>query len=301
MNGSSATGVLDVVWRQQHSPRIDGTLAFERLDLTSLLASFLPAHPAAAATGTPDMSFLKQVDLDLRLSAEEASYGAITLTDIAAGVITNNDRASLDIGDSTYSGGSLSGRIALAKDGANGGQLQLSLKNANLAPVAASLGLQGPLPLGRGVVSIDLATTEPLQSMTMGGVSGEIHYSAVDGALTGFNGPEFERLAGEGGFFNISQAGDGSFAFGTAEITARLRGGVAELTKADIRGEGRTLSLAGLIPYRNGSLALAGAIRPDDATVPPVRFFVGGSWPNAIISPLATIPALPLSITSTLR
>ena len=40
-----------------------------------------------------------------------------------------------------------------------------------------------------------------------------------------------------------------------------------------------------------GSLALAGAIRPDDPTLPPVRFFVGGSWPNAIISPLATIPA----------
>jgi AsmA protein len=293
VNGSSATGVLDVAWRQHHSPRIDGTLAFERLDLTSVLASFLPAHPASAATGTPNMSFLKQIDLDLRLSAEEASYGAITLTDIAAGVITNKDRASLDIGDSTYFGGSLSGRIALAKDGAKGGQLQFSLKNANLTPVAAGLGLQGPLPLGRGVVSVDLATTEPLQAMTMSSVSGEIHYSASDGALTGFNGPEFERLAGEGGFFNVSQAGDGSFAFATVEIIAKLRGGVAELTKADIRGEGRTLSLAGLIPYRNGSLALAGAIRPDDATVPPVRFFVGGSWPNAIISPLATIPALP--------
>ncbi|CAN7227309.1 AsmA family protein [Pararhizobium sp. LjRoot255] len=292
VNGSSATGVLDVAWRQHHSPRIDGTLAFERLDLTSVLASFLPAHPASAATGTPDMSFLKQIDLDVRLSAQEASYGAITLTDIAAGVITNKDRASLDIGDSTYFGGSLSGRIALAKDGAKGGQLQFSLKNANLTPVAAGLGLRGPLPLGRGVVSVDLATTEPLQAMTMTSVSGEIHYSASDGALTGFNGPEFERLAGEGGFFNVSQAGDGSFAFATVEIIAKLRGGVAELTKADIRGEGRTLSLAGLIPYRNGSLALAGAFRSDDATVPPVRFFVGGSWPNAIISPLATIPAL---------
>jgi len=291
LNGTSATGVLDVAWRQQRSPRIDGTLAFERLDLTSLLASFWPVHPASNSTGAPDMSFLKRINLDLRLSAEEASYGAIALTDIAAGVIANNGRASLDIGDGTYSGGAFSGRIALAKDGADGGQLQFSLKNANLTPVAAGLGLQGPLPLGRGMLSVDLATTEPLSAMTMGGVSGEIRYSAVNGSLTNFNGPEFERLAAQGGFFNINQAGDGSFAFTTAEIVAKLRRGVAELTKADIRGEGRTLSLAGLIPYRSGSLALAGAIRPDDTTLPPVRFFVGGSWPNAIISPLAAIPA----------
>ncbi|MEK1931030.1 MAG: AsmA-like C-terminal region-containing protein, partial [Pararhizobium sp.] len=187
--------------------------------------------------------------------------------------------------------GSLSGRIALAKDGADGGHLQFSLKNADLSPVAAGLGLQGPLPLGRGVLSVDLATTEPLSAMTMGGVSGEIRYFAINGALTNFNGPEFERLAAQGGFFKVNQAGDGSFAFTTAEIVAKLHRRVAELTKADIRGEGRTLSLAGLIPYRSASLALAGAIRPDDTTLSPVRFFVGGSWPNAIISPLAAIPA----------
>ncbi|WP_349437318.1 AsmA family protein [Pararhizobium sp. A13] len=292
LNGTSATGVLDVAWRKQRSPRIDGTLAFERLDLTSLLASFWPAHPASKSTGAPDMSLLKRINLDLRLSAQEASYGAIVFTDIAAGVIANNGRASLDIGDGIYSGGSFSGRIALAKDGVDGGQLQFSLKNADLTPVAVGLGLQGPLPLGRGVLSVDLATTEPLPAMTMGGVSGEIRYSAANGSLTQFNGPEFERLTAQGGFFNINQAGDGSFAFTTADIIAKLRGGVAELTKADIRGEGRTLSLAGLIPYRSGSLALAGAIRPDDTTLPPVRFFVGGSWPNAIISPLTTIPAL---------
>lgn len=300
LNGSSATGVLDVAWREQHSPRIDGTLAFERLDLTSLPALLLPMQPASAASGTPDMSFLRRINLDLRLSAQEASYGTVTLTDIAAGVIINNDRASLDIGDGTYSDGSLSGRIDLAKHGANGGQLQFSLKNANLAPVVAGLGLQGSLPLGRGVVSVDLATTEPLSVRTINSVSGEIRYSAIDGALTNFNGPEFERLAAQGSFFNISRAGDGSFDFATADIIAKLHGGVAELTKTDIRGEGRTLSLAGFIPYRSGSLALAGAVRPDDTAIPPVRFFVGGSWPNAIISPITTIPALQPSVTSTL-
>ncbi|MBP1861926.1 AsmA family protein [Rhizobium herbae] len=289
LEGASATGVLDIAWNRARGPRVDGTLAFDRLDLTALASSFLPLQLA----GSPDMAFLKQIGLDLRLSAQEASYGPIALTDVAAGIMAENGRASVDIGDGTYAGGSLSGRIALAKDGGDGGQLQFSLKDADLAPVAATLGLAGPLPLGRGVLSVDLSTAEPLSKMTPGGVSGEIRYMVDNGTLRDFNGPEFERLAAQGRFFNISEAGDGSFAFTSAEITATLRNGMAELTKADIKGEGRILSLAGIIPYRNGSLALAGAIQPDDTAIPAVRFFVGGSWPNPVISPLAAIPAKP--------
>lgn len=291
LDGASATGVLDVAWNGARGPRVDGTLAFDRLDLTLLLSSLLPLQPQSDTANRLDMSFLKQLRLDLRLSAQEASYGPLTLTDVAAGVMAANGRASVDIGDGTYAGGSLSGRIALANDGAEGGQLQFSLKDADLEPVASSLGLAGPLPLGRGMLSVDLSTAEPLSKMTPGGVSGEIRYMANNGTLKNFNGPEFERLAAQGRFFNISQAGNGSFDFITADIVATLRNGIAELVKADIKGEGRTLSLAGVIPYRNGSLALAGAIRPDDSAIPAVRFFVGGSWPNPVISPLAAIPA----------
>lgn len=293
LDGASATGVLDIAWNRASGPRVDGTLAFDRLDLTALLSPILPLHSQSDIDTRPDMVLLKRISLDLRLSAQEASYGPVTLTDVAAGVMAENGRASIDIGDGTYAGGSLSGRIALANDGADGGQLQFSLKNADLVPVAASLGLAGPLPLGRGVLSVDLSTTEPLSKMTLGDVSGEVRYMVNNGTLRNFNGPEFERLVARGSFFDLSQAGDGSFAFTTTEIIATLRKGVAELARADVKGEGRTLSLAGIIPYRKGSLALAGAIRPDDTAIPAVRFFVGGSWPNPVISPVAAIPAQP--------
>ncbi|URK88849.1 AsmA family protein [Rhizobium sp. RCAM05350] len=160
-----------------------------------------------------DRALLNQFSLDLRLSAQEASYGSVALTDLAAGVMVENGRASVDIGDGTFAGGSISGRIALANDSAEGGQLQLALKNADLAPVAASLGLTGPLPLGRGVLSVDLSTAEPLSQMTAAGASGEFRYSANNGTVANFDLPEFERLAAQGHVFNVSHATNGSSRF----------------------------------------------------------------------------------------
>ena len=286
LDDSDATGVLGVAWDQSRGPRIDGTLAFDRLNLTPLLSSVFPLRQKASTGNGPEIALLKQISLDLRLSAQEISYGPAALTDVAAGIMVENGRASIDIGDGTFADGSLSGRLALANDGGEGGQVQLALKNADLASVSASLGLAGPLPLGRGMLSLDLSTAEPLSKMTADGVSGEFRYAANNGTVVNFDLPEFERLATLGNVFNISHDTNGSFTFIRAEIAGTLRKGVVELTTAGITGEGKTLSLAGTIPFTNGKLALAGAIRADDTATPAVRFFADGRWPNPVISPL---------------
>ena len=293
LDDSDATGVLGIAWDPQRTPRIDGTLAFDRLDLTPLLASVFPLAPEPNTQTEPETALLKQISVDLRLSAQEIIYGAAAVTDAAAGIMVENGRASIDIGDGTFADGALSGRIALANDGAAGGQIQLALKNADLAPVAASLGLAGPLPLGRGMLSLDLSTTQPLSKMTADGMSGELRYAANNGSVVNFDLPEFERLAALGQAFNISHATNGSFAFTSADIVARLRQGVVELATADIVGDGKTLSLAGTLPFTKGKLALTGAIRADGRETPSVRFFADGAWPNPVVSPLSSVPAQP--------
>ncbi|KQY48835.1 AsmA-like C-terminal region-containing protein [Rhizobium sp. Root483D2] len=293
LDDSDATGVLGIAWDPQRTSRIDGTLAFDRLDLTPLLASVFPLAPEPNTQTEPETALLKRISVDLRLSAQEIIYGAAAVTDAAAGIMVENGRASIDIGDGTFADGALSGRIALANDGAAGGQIQLALKNADLAPVAASLGLAGPLPLGRGILSLDLSTTEPLSKMTADGMSGELRYAANNGSVVNFDLPEFERLAALGQAFNISHATNGSFAFTSADIVARLRQGVVELATADIVGEGKTVSLAGTLPFTKGKLALTGAIRADGRETPSIRFFADGAWPNPVVSPLPVAPAQP--------
>ncbi|KQV34026.1 hypothetical protein ASE23_03320 [Rhizobium sp. Root73] len=288
LDESNATGVLGIAWNETRGPRIDGTLAFDQLDLAQIISS------AQSGSVLPlDRTLLQQFNLDLRLSAQEVSYDTAALTDVAAGVMVENGRASIDVGDGTFAGGTISGRIVLANGGTEGGQMQFALKNADLAPVAASLGLTGPLPLGRGILSVDLSADRPLQTLTKDGISGEIHYSANNGTVVNFDLPEFERLAAQGRAFSISHATNGSFPFMTADIAATLRKGVVELTSADITGEGRTLSLAGTIPVSSGTLALVGGVRAGDDPTPATRFFVDGSWPNPLISPLPAIITQP--------
>jgi AsmA protein len=293
IEGANATGVLDIALPADRLPRIGGTLAFDRLNLDTLFLALSPTPtPSGGIARAIDTDFLEWLRLDLRLSARQAKLGPVTLTDLAAGVMAGDGRASFDIGDSGYSGGSLSGRVAISEQWINGGgQLALSLKNADLGVAASQFGLQGPLPLGRGNLSLDLSTDKPMWAMTLADLSGRIRLAVNEGTLVNFNETTFETLVAKDAFFSLSEVAAGAYSFSTADIEATLKEGVADLTRAEIVGEDKVLSLSGRIPYRTGSLALAGILKPADAqdTALPLRFFVGGSWPNAVISPLAVL------------
>lgn len=285
---SSATGVLDLSWSLPRRPHLGGTLAFDDLDLTPLIGPFLPALKKIDHRAFPQGNTTVRPQIDVRLSARQARYGSVSLTDVAAGIMIENGRASLDIGDSTYQGGSFSGHAEVS---AGGSLIRGALRRADLAAVASAFGLDGPLPLGRGTVSVDLSSPARLSETGTSDLKGTIAYDATDGVLTHFNTGEFERLARLGAFFNAAQVADGSFSFSSAELRATVSNGTAELTKADITGDGRTLSLAGIISYASGSVALAGALRPEDPALAPMEFFIGGAWPGVVVSPLAAIPA----------
>ena len=77
--------------------------------------------------------------------------------------------------------------------------------------------------------------------------------------------------------------------FQTADIEASFGQGSARLNQALFTGQTGSLSVNGVIPYRTGSLALAGTFIDALNAGQRLRFFVGGSWPNAVISPLSIL------------
>ena len=70
---------------------------------------------------TIDTSFLSQLVLDMRFSAQTATLGNISLTDVAAAARIEGGRATFDVGDATAYGGSVLGRVTLAESGIEGG------------------------------------------------------------------------------------------------------------------------------------------------------------------------------------
>ncbi|MEI2297938.1 AsmA family protein [Ensifer sp. MJa1] len=291
VGGTSATGILDVSAPAGDAPRIDGTLAFDRIDLNGLrpLIDQLPAESDELAKQVGD-AFSRRWRADLRLSAQEALVGPLRLEDLAAGVIVDRGRASIDIADSTYANGRLSGRLAISEAGlTKGGRLELVLKNADLAAALADLGFTGPIPTGRGNVNFDLETEHPFWTPQAADASGRLRLSLANGSLSGFDPNAFADLVRTGEFFSLTQASEGSFAFQTADIEASFDEGSARLNRAVFAGSAGNLSVNGVIPYRSGSLALAGTFNDAANAGQRLRFFVGGSWPNAVISPLSVL------------
>ena len=91
----------------------------------------------------------------------------------------------------------------------------------------------------------------------------------------------------------MAEVAGGDFPFTTADIEGKIDRGLAEITRARVEGD-KVLTLSGIVPYRSGSLALAGTIaetQAQDADVvkPTLNFFVGGSWPDPVISPVSVL------------
>jgi AsmA protein len=295
LDNAEANGVLDISMPPNGLPQVGGTLAFDRIDLRAFLTAFAPLPGAEESATSIDTAFMNQFGMDLRLSAKTADFAPFSLQDLAAGMRIENGRASFDIGDSAFMDGRMTGRIALTERGfRGGGQLQLSLSDVDIAAIVDTLALPGPLPTGQGSVDVSLSTDRPLWATGASDLSGHFRLRMGAGTLTHFNRQAFEERTQRNTFFNASEAADGNFDFLRADVEAKLDRGLAELTKVQIEGPEKVLTLSGMVPYRTGSVALAGTLadRPQlegGVVTPAISFFVGGSWPEPVISPISVL------------
>jgi AsmA protein len=299
IDANRGIGVLDVELRQDTPPMIAGTLAFNSLDIASFLQAFTPLPRGGAdIASTIDTRFLREIGLDLRLSAQSASFGPVVLSNLAAAARVEQGRANFDVGDATAYGGSLIGRIAVSEKGIDGGlDVQLSTRNTNFGQFFDAVGLSGPLPRGTGSLDIELTSPYPTWATALTDLTGQVRLALDTGFVPGLDVVKFRELAATERFFDLEQLGASArFAFESARFEAMIAAGEADLKIAELVGPQQTISLSGVIPYTRSSLAIAGilgrtppageAAATEQDTLPPVRFFLGGSWPQPVISPV---------------
>jgi len=297
LEGNRGIGVLDIEYSDEQKPGVSGTLAFSTLDIMSFLRAFTPLPQSGDdISSTIDTSFLHQLSLDLRLSAQSATLGPLNLTNVAAAGRIADGRATFDVGDATAYGGRLLGRIMLAEKGIEGGGgIKFSGRDINLEQALNALNYGGPILQGQASFDINLASRYPAWATAATDLDGKFKLSIVNGAIPAFNLAEFKKRATSEQFFDISTVADGSLAFQTAEIDVDLSNGQALVKTGEIVSANATLELTGVIPYARGGLALVGTLTegpPASETTeagdptPETRFFVGGSWPRPVISPI---------------
>lgn len=292
LNEASATGVMDLSTQPGKRPKIGGTLAFDQMNLKPFLDAFalrLAAGEAEEISGIREP--LQLLDIDVRLSARRAQMGLFELSDVGASMIVTGGEAKFDIGDSAFEGGEMTAHLeATQRDFDGGGKLRLSIRDADFAALAERLQLKGPLPLATGSLDLDLQSPKAIWTTGLADVTGRLHFWTKEGTLPGIDAAALRSQAAEKQFFPLSAAAGGAFAFGQLDLQADFANGSAEIHDAHITGPAQTLTLSGVITYQSNGLALSGSLEATDpakaAELPLLPFFIGGSWPNPVISPV---------------
>lgn len=295
------TGIVDLVTPEGRPPRLTGTLALQNLDFMPLIKTAAPL----IMEDTPEAKALRnRIELDLRLSVKQASLGPFEIDEVALGLMNTQDQSRLDILDGDFASGRLTGRFASVKEGANGGvAVRLALHSVDFASIIQRLALQGPLPAARGSAELDVDIARPLTAEAWRNAKGSIHFTSGPGTIAGIDLGAVRQLSTTVPYFSLSQAGNGTLGFAGIDVTAALANGSADIRSGTITGTNDLISLAGVVPYLNNSLALSATLQristdgsnpsaTPTTTSSPETFFVGGSWPDPVIWPIAK-PAKP--------
>ena len=111
LDGNSAVGLLAITPGAR--PRVEGTLAFDRLGIDPYIATNSAADPATAAMPMIDQAILKYLDADLRVSARDIVASAIKLGRGGFTISAKDGVLAGEIGELELCGGSASGRFGI--------------------------------------------------------------------------------------------------------------------------------------------------------------------------------------------
>ncbi|MGW6779408.1 AsmA family protein [Brucella pseudogrignonensis] len=320
---SPAKGVIEIGFEQE-TPAVTGTLAFEKLNLRRLFSIFVPLpvnQPRSPSErdqnerDTIDTSFINRSELDLRLSAQTATAGPVSMTGVAAAVQIRGGRAMFDIGDAKAFNGILQANLQIVRDlKTASGELRFNASDIDSSQLFAALDFDKPFINGKGNVSLFMKGPANRWSGLLNNAQGNVSVQLNNGQMQGFSVQDFLTKAQSQGFFALERQDNVSLAFNRLDMKANLSDGVASLENATLATSEGTLNLAGIVPFVDRSLALSGeVIFPDSqpqqqqnvdnqqgqpaqgdpnaqgaAAKPPLHFFVGGSWDRPFISPSST-------------
>lgn len=292
--GNAARGALEaVIGTGDGRPAVSGTLAFDQLDFAMLTQAIAPAPRTLLDLQRPlRTDLIRGLDLDLRLSASEATLGRAGATDVAATVKLAGGVGTLDVGDMSIFGGrgemrvSLDARLArpaLAVSGSLRG-----VRASDFAPLAS-----GTPPLTAGVAQADFSLRAPAANWgdILAGNRGELTLRVADGTLRGLD----RGLLRRPGAHPLDIAANAAAQpFDNLRLEARSLGTKLRIDTLSIGmadGEARG---SGVYDVRTADLDLDGQFHPttveasgaEDSftTSQPIGFTLKGQWPQPVMT-----------------
>lgn len=288
-NETEADGVLDLAMPAGRPPRLTGTLAFERLNLPALYSAITPS-------GDTHSELTKGLDLDLRISGQEMSFGPLLLTQTALGIMNEGGQSRIDIVDGTLEGGRLTSQMVTSNSGPDvQGNVRIALHDANLQSVLQKLEISGPLPQTRGSIELSFKPGRQGFSVDWRDAEGLIRITTGAGTLPDLDPAAILQRVGELNYQPLQNPDGQDFGYQKLDVTAAFKDGTAEIQSGVIESTSTKVVLAGLVPFVDGGLALSARIASVTEPGSDRVLFIGGSTskPVAIAVRGAAIPAGP--------
>ncbi len=285
LDGNRAEGGVTLK-REAGRTLIQGTLASESADFTRYGRDGAKEADGRDVLRAPiNVGTFSVLDLDLRLSARKAQFGAIALERVALAARLKGGELALSVGEAALFGGTLKGNVTLAPAGA-AAAIKLDASLAAFDVERAMGETVGFKPLdGKGTMEVAVEGSGDSLRAMLRNLSGEGRIGVERGALIGINVGDVLR--------RIDRRPLGSFDFRGGRtpfdrLTARLKvaDGKLSLEEARIDSPQVRVTLAGAVSVARRDLDLHGTAslaRP--GTNFDLPFLVVGSWQNPSVIP----------------
>lgn len=284
LDGNEAKGGLTIALGESR-PRFQGTLAFQKLDVTPYLESFR-ATLAESSDWEPapiNVPVLRDADLDFRISAKEVAIGGARVGPAAASAVGTGGQIAVDIGDLQIYGGRL--KATLTADLTT--PIVTSTVRANIEnmPARTTLANFAGVKAIDGTGSADIAISSSADSWNalLRSATGSASVKLMNCSIAGFDMRSMAADASDDGPANAATA------FDSVSATLRLADGafestdiLAEAPDFSVRVDGSASLLAPTIKGR-GTLAMHKAGGQSGGFEIP--FVIGGTWLQPLLSP----------------
>lgn len=290
LDGNIADGSISIDLAKQ-KPRLQGTLALEKLDLSAYLESLRARinEDGGWQTAPIKMRLLELGDLDIRLSAGQILAGGVRMGKSAAAVTINNGRLDANIGEAQFYGGRLEADASVETgDGAATASARVVLDDT---PAAVLLDDLAGISLVEGATSarIELGGSGDTWGKLVETLAGSAHIEISDGALVGF---ELGQLAALSGGYEVAEPAPGSGTVPITSLAADLELADGTLSSEGIVAEGDTftITLGGEVSLFNFGVRGRGVLNAaraegDDGRRRDIPFVVSGSWFSPFLLP----------------
>jgi len=318
-DGMNGTGTLSIDTGRAR-PRLTGTLALDKLDANIYLASDAasPAGDAdSAGTGSTgggssegwsdapiDLSGLRAIDADLKLSVDEILFQEIKVGKSALAVLLRNGKLTANLTELDLYEGAGTGRLVL--DGSSSTPAvaaKFDLANISAYPLLRDAAAFERLE-GDGTINFDVQTTGRSQKAMMSALSGAGSITFADGAIRGINIAKLMRNVLSAATSGWESGGSESTDFSELSGTFTIAQGI--LSNTDLKllsplvrvtGKGTVDLPAQTLNYRvepKLAATLEGQGGTQETTGLEVPIVISGPWADPRFTPdLAAIIANP--------